>query len=77
MSQRTFLLPAVVGLSVALSGGAVFAQAADGSNEMYRCPGNDYKNTITAQEAQKQTKNGVSSRRPRPSLWNFPALYSE
>jgi hypothetical protein len=53
MSQRTFLLPAVLGLSVALSGGAVFAQAADGSNEMYRCPGNDYKNTITAQEAQK------------------------
>ncbi|MEO7055971.1 MAG: hypothetical protein ABI281_02365 [Caldimonas sp.] len=45
-------------LSIAafFAGGAVFgtvqAQATDGS-VMYRCPGNDYKNTISAKEAEK------------------------
>jgi hypothetical protein len=53
MTQRTFLYPAVIGLAAALAAGAASAQATDGGSEMYRCPGNDYKNTISAQEAQK------------------------
>ena len=53
MTQRTSLYPAVLGLAAALAAGAVSAQASEGGSEMYRCPGNDYKNTISAQEAQK------------------------
>jgi hypothetical protein len=36
-----------------LACGAVPALAADDSSVMYRCPGNDYKNTISAKEAEK------------------------
>jgi len=53
MTQRRFFLPAVLALLVAAGAPAATAQAADGGGEMYRCPGNDYKNTISAQEAQK------------------------
>ncbi len=53
MTQRTFPYLAVLGLAAALGSGAAFAQAAEGGSEMYRCPGNDYKNTISPQEAQK------------------------
>ena len=53
MTQRTSLYPAVLGLAAALAAGAASAQASEGGSEMYRCPGNDYKNTISAQEAQK------------------------
>ena len=37
-------------LSLCLAQGA-FAQTAEGSGVMYRCPGNDYNNTISAKEA--------------------------
>ncbi|HEX2542604.1 MAG TPA: hypothetical protein VHM00_16165 [Caldimonas sp.] len=53
MIQRSFLSSAVLAFLSAGSAGAALAQASEGGSEMYRCPGNDYKNTITAQEAQK------------------------
>ena len=39
-------------LGLCLAQGA-FAQSPEGSGVMYRCPGNDYKNTISAREAEK------------------------
>jgi hypothetical protein len=53
MTQRTFLFPAVAALALGAATGAALAQTGEGGSEMYRCPGNDYKNTISAQEAQK------------------------
>jgi len=50
MSIRIPALGAAVALLVA---SAASAQSADGVGAMYRCPGNDYSNTITAAEAEK------------------------
>ena len=50
MSIRHLPLIAAVALFVAGSAGA---QSADGVGAMYRCPGNEYNNTITASEAEK------------------------
>ena len=50
MSIRISTLAAALALVVALPASA---QSADGVGTMYRCPGNDYNNTITAAEAEK------------------------
>jgi hypothetical protein len=50
MSIRILPLGAALALAVALPASA---QSADGVGAMYRCPGNDYNNTITASEAEK------------------------
>jgi hypothetical protein len=52
MSLHTLLLRCA---ALLLACGAVPASSADAadSSVMYRCPGNDYKNTITAKEAEK------------------------
>ena len=42
---------AMVGLCLAQG---TFAQSAEGSGVMYRCPGNDYNNTISAKEAKER-----------------------
>jgi len=52
MISNTSIAVAIVALLAAAVSGAVWAQATDGS-VMYRCPGNDYKNTISAKEAEK------------------------
>ena len=49
MSIRIPSLGAALALVVALP---AWSQA-DGVGAMYRCPGNDYNNTITASEAEK------------------------
>ena len=46
-------LAAVVLACVAGAAGAAEAADAPDPNVLYRCPGNDYKNTITAKEAEK------------------------
>ncbi len=54
MSQRTFLCSAIAMLVTGAGAGAALAQpAAEGGGEMYRCPGNDYKNTISPKDAEK------------------------
>jgi hypothetical protein len=53
MSQRTVLFSTVLAGAALAAAAPASAQGADGGNEMYRCPGNDYKNTISPQEAQK------------------------
>ena len=50
MSIRIPFLGAAVALVVALP---AWPQSAEGVGAMYRCPGNDYNNTITASEAEK------------------------
>lgn len=50
MSLRILPLGAALALVVALPASA---QSADAVGAMYRCPGNDYNNTITASEAEK------------------------
>ncbi|MEO8312980.1 MAG: hypothetical protein ABI520_17550 [Caldimonas sp.] len=50
MSIRIPPLAAALALVVAWPAAA---QSADGTGAMYRCPGNDYNNTITASEAEK------------------------
>jgi hypothetical protein len=50
MSTRIPSLGAALALVVASS---AWAQSADSGGPMYRCPGNDYSNTITAAEAEK------------------------
>jgi len=40
-------------LLIAWSGASALAAETPDSSVMYRCPGNDYKNTITAKEAEK------------------------
>jgi len=50
MSIRIHSLGAALALVVAWP---AWAQSADGVGAMYRCPGNDYNNTITAAEAEK------------------------
>jgi hypothetical protein len=52
MSLQTFLFRCA---AVVFACGAVAAWGADtpDSSVMYRCPGNDYKNTITAKEAER------------------------
>jgi hypothetical protein len=50
MSIRIPSLGAALALVVALP---AWSQSADGVGAMYRCPGNDYNNTITASEAEK------------------------
>ena len=49
MIQNTWAKGGAI-LSLCLAQGA-FAQSAEGSGVMYRCPGNDYNNTISAKEA--------------------------
>ena len=66
-----------------LACGAVPALAADtpDSSVMYRCPGNDYKNTITAKEAEKLGCKRIEGApvtiiqmtKPRPSTGAVPA----
>ena len=51
MSLRKRLGWVVVGMACGVAA-AARAQATDGS-VMYRCPGNDYKNTISAKDAEK------------------------
>ena len=51
MIQNTWAKGGAI-LSLCLAQGA-FAQSAEGSGVMYRCPGNDYNNTISASEAEK------------------------
>jgi hypothetical protein len=51
MSMRIPPLAAALALVVALSAPA---QAPSDGSVMYRCPGNDYSNTITAAEAEKR-----------------------
>ena len=48
MSIRIPSLGAALALVVAFPAGS---QSADGVGAMYRCPGNDYNNTLTASEA--------------------------
>ena len=43
----------MLGLAAALGAGAALCATPEGGSEMYRCPGNDYKNTICAKEAEK------------------------
>jgi hypothetical protein len=50
MSIRIRSLGAALALVAALP---AWSQSADGVGAMYRCPGNDYNNTITAAEAEK------------------------
>lgn len=50
MSIRIPSLGAALALAVSLP---AWSQSADGVGAMYRCPGNDYNNTITASEAEK------------------------
>ena len=50
MSIRIPFLAAALALVVALPASA---QPADGVGTMYRCPGNDYNNTLTSAEAEK------------------------
>lgn len=50
MSIRILSSGAALALAVALPAAA---QSADGVGAMYRCPGNDYNNTISASEAEK------------------------
>jgi hypothetical protein len=50
MSIRILSLGTALAFAVALPASA---QSADGVGAMYRCPGNDYNNTITASEAEK------------------------
>ena len=52
MTRRTTLLSIAALVAGSTVFGGVRAQATDGS-VMYRCPGNDYKNTISAKEAEK------------------------
>ena len=40
-------------LAAVLFGAPASSQSADGVGAMYRCPGNDYNNTISASEAEK------------------------
>src|ERR1019366_7224472 len=42
-----------LGLSFAFAGGAAAQPSASEGNVTYRCPGNDYKNTISAKEADR------------------------
>ena len=51
MSMRIPPLAAALALVVALPAAA---QAPSDGSVMYRCPGNDYSNTITAAEAEKR-----------------------
>ena len=53
MSIRIRSVRAALALGVAFSSFVASAQQADGVGAMYRCPGNDYKNTISAKEAEK------------------------
>ena len=53
MSIRIRSMRAALALGVACSSLVASAQQADGVGAMYRCPGNDYNNTITAAEAEK------------------------
>ena len=50
MSIRIPSIGAALAIATALPG---WAQSGDGVGAMYRCPGNDYSNTITAKEAEK------------------------
>ena len=50
MSIRITTLAAAVAFVLA---SPASAQSGDGVGAMYRCPGNDYKNTISAKEAEK------------------------
>jgi len=52
MILNTWAMGGVV-LGLFLAQGA-FAQSAEGSGVMYRCPGNDYNNTISAKEAKER-----------------------
>lgn len=58
MRRTTFFLNAVIALFVGVVSSSAGAQPSDGS-VMYRCPGNDYKNTISAKEAEKLGCNRI------------------
>jgi hypothetical protein len=53
MSLPPFLFRAAVLLLAAGAGAPALAADTPDASVMYRCPGNDYKNTITAKEAEK------------------------
>ena len=50
-----FFFPRAIGVCIAIASiGGAYAQAASSEGTVtYRCPGNDYKNTISAKEADK------------------------
>ena len=52
MTPTTSLVVTVAALLAGAASSPAWAQASDGS-VMYRCPGNDYKNTISVKEAEK------------------------
>lgn len=58
MSRITLLLTAAAALCAGSASLPAHAQPGDGS-VMYRCPGNDYKNTISAKEADKLGCNRI------------------
>ena len=45
--------PFVAAIAAVLAASPASSQSAEGSGAMYRCPGNDYSNTISASEAEK------------------------
>ena len=55
MSQLTLTRFCAVAILAGAAGAAAAASPADtvDSTVLYRCPGNDYRNTITAREAEK------------------------
>jgi hypothetical protein len=71
-------------LATALVASPASSQSADGTGVMYRCPGNDYNNTITASEAEKlrckKVENAavtvIQSAHPAASAASGPAAES-
>ena len=68
-------------LLIAWSGASALAAETPDSSVMYRCPGNDYKNTISAKEAEKlgckriegAPVTVIQMTKPRPSTAAVPA----
>jgi hypothetical protein len=58
--SRIALSLAAAALCAGAASSPAWAQPSDGS-VMYRCPGNDYKNTISAKEAEKLGCNRIDS----------------
>ena len=84
MRQHHFMRPnAMAAAMAALTTLSAWSQAPDGS-VTYRCPNNDYKNTISAQEAEKlgcRKLEGapvtvIQTVKPRPSLTGPPSAAS-
>ena len=70
MSIRITTLAAAVAFVLA---SPASAQSGDGVGAMYRCPGNDYKNTISAKEAEKLGCKRIESRTGRSDRICTPA----